>query len=93
MERDGAALIARKHKSRIVRPKQPRLSHASLESRREALLRRMEVLAPAAKTANGYRAARTLLGSKYIRASLAARVGLVEAADFLIKVLEMIPPI
>ena len=76
----------------MVRPKHPRLSHASLESRREALLRRMEVLAPAAKAANGYRAARALLGSKYIRASLAVRVSLVDAADFLVKVLEMIPP-
>jgi hypothetical protein len=53
----------------------------------------MEVLSPTAKSANGYRAARALLGSKYIRANLAARVGLIEAADFLVRILEMIPPV
>ena len=56
------------------------------------LLERLELLGATARAANGYRAARALLGSKYIRASLAARLGLIEAAEFLVRILEMVPP-
>jgi hypothetical protein len=52
----------------------------------------MSSLRPAMKANRGYRSARTLLGSRYLRASVAARVALLEAADFLVRVLEMMPP-
>ena len=86
-------MIGRSNKTGLGRFKHPRLSHSGLEQRRDVLLRRMEVLSPTAKSANGYRAVRALLGSKYIRANLAARIGLIEAADFLVRILEMIPPV
>lgn len=67
-------------------------AYAQLDQKREALERRLERLQPAIKARKGWKNARTLLGSSYIRSSLAARVALLEAADFLIRVLEMMPP-
>lgn len=64
-----------------------------LEQKRQALVRRLDQLRPGVKASRGYRSARILLGSKYTRASVAARLGLLQAAEFLIRVLELIPPV
>jgi hypothetical protein len=53
----------------------------------------MERLQPVAKAGAGYRTARALLGAKYLQASLTARVAVLQAANFLISVLEMTPPL
>ena len=66
-------------------------AYSELERRRKALEQRLENLGPAAKDNRGYRTVRSLLGRSYIRDSLAARAALLEAADFMIKVLEMMP--
>ena len=63
-----------------------------LDRKREALRKRLDHLLPAAKASNGFKSASALLGASYVRADLAARVALLEAADFLIRVLEMMPP-
>jgi hypothetical protein len=68
------------------------VAHSQLDRKREALARRLERLQPTIKAQKGWKNARALLGSSYIRSSLAARVALLEAADFLIRVLEMMPP-
>jgi hypothetical protein len=70
-----------------------RLSHARLEAQRDALLKRMASLHPKLGANRGYRSARVLLNSKYMHASLAARVAVLEAAHFMISMLEMMPPI
>jgi hypothetical protein len=70
-----------------------RFSHAALETRREALLRRLEKLPPSLRSSRGYKSARALIGSSYMRASLAARVAVLETAQFMISVLEMLPPL
>jgi hypothetical protein len=67
------------------------VSYARLEKKREELLWRMDLLLPRVKASSGYKSARTLLGVRYVRASLAARLGLLQAAEFLIRVLEMMP--
>ena len=70
-----------------------KVSHARLEQQRESLRHRMDRLRPVVKASSGYRTARALLGAKYLQASLTARVAVLEAANFLISVLEMIPPL
>jgi hypothetical protein len=45
-----------------------------------------------AKAQRGYFSARSLLGTTYRRASLVARVAVLETAQFMIHVLEMLPP-
>jgi hypothetical protein len=83
---------------RIPKPVKParrpgnKISHARLEAQREALLRRMACLHPRLATYRGYRSARVLLNSKYMQASLAARLAVLEAAQFMISLLEMLPP-
>jgi hypothetical protein len=62
-----------------------------LESDREALLRRLSRLDSGAKLLPGYRSALTLLNARFRRADLATRLGLLQAAQFMIAVLERIP--
>jgi hypothetical protein len=79
-------------KSHAANRKRVRVSHAWLEQRRDELLRRTELLLPTVKANKACRSVRALLGPRYVRASLAARLSLLQAADFLVKVLEMMPP-
>jgi hypothetical protein len=67
------------------------LGHDSLEARREALLKRLDMLGATAKGSRGYRSTLTLLNAKYRKASLAARLGILQSAAFMIEVLEMLP--
>jgi hypothetical protein len=68
------------------------VSYARLEQQREALHQRLERVPPPGKASAGYRTARTLLGRKYLEASLAARVAILQAAEFIIGLLEKAPP-
>jgi hypothetical protein len=83
---------------RIQKPVKPprrpgnRISHARLEAQREALLGRMASLHPKLASNQGYRSARILLSTKYIQANLTARVAVLQAAHFMISMLEMLPP-
>lgn len=69
-----------------------RISHARLEARRDELLRRLERLHPGLRANRGYASARALLGTSYMRANLAARLAVLQTAQFMISVLEMLPP-
>ena len=71
--------------------KKAKLSLDRLESDREALLRRLSHLHGGAKLLPGYRSARTLLNSRFRRANLATRLALLQAAQFMVEVLERIP--
>jgi hypothetical protein len=70
-----------------------RVSVVRLEEQRELLRRRLERLRPLAGASRGYRTARALLGSKYQRANLVARAAILQAANFVISLLEMTPPL
>src|SRR5690242_13736867 len=84
--------VKRRRWPRPLVPARPKpVAGSKLENRRKELERRLNNLRPAAKASQGYRTARALLGNKYVHAKVAARVGLIEAADFLIRVLEMFP--
>lgn len=63
----------------------------SLEIDREALLSRLNNLDPRAKSLPGYRTAISLLNSKFRKASLTARVAVLQSAAFMIEVLEKLP--
>jgi hypothetical protein len=69
-----------------------KLSSAGLETKREALVKRLSRLHPELTRTSGYKSARVLLGSKYIKANRSARLAILQAAQFLITVLEMLPP-
>ena len=71
--------------------KRTKLSLDRLESDREALLRRLSHLSTAAKLLPGYRSALILLNSRFRRANLATRLALLQAAQFMVEVLERIP--
>lgn len=66
-------------------------THDALEARRQALLQRLENLDEVAKSSRGYRSTMTLLNAKYRKASLTARVGILQSAGFMVHVLEMLP--
>lgn len=70
-----------------------KVSYSNLESQREALLKRLESLSPKLRSNRGYASARSLLGTSYMRANLAARLAVLQTAQFMISVLEMLPPI
>jgi hypothetical protein len=53
----------------------------------------MACLHPKLTANRGYRSARVLLNSKYMHASLTARVAVLQAAHFMISMLEMLPPL
>jgi hypothetical protein len=65
---------------------------ARIEAQRNALIQRLACLHPATRASPGYRSAQALLTSRYVRSKLAARLGILQAAHFMIKVLEMTPP-
>ena len=68
-------------------------NHGQLEAKRDLLLKRLERLGGRARAQRGYFSARSLLGTTYRRANLAARVAVLETAQFMISVLEMLPPL
>jgi len=77
--------------TRFTAGKRTRLSLDRLESDREVLLRRLSHLSSAAKLLPGYRSALILLNSRFRRANLATRLALLQAAQFMVEVLERIP--
>lgn len=84
----------RKYKPRVTpRVGVQRISPARLEAQREALLKRLECLPPGLRANRGYASARSLLGASYLRANLTARLAVLQTAQFMINVLEMLPPL
>ena len=77
--------------ARAAGNKRTKLSLDRLESDREALLRRLSHLNSGAKLLPGYRSALILLNSRFRRANLATRLALLQAAQFMVEVLERIP--
>jgi hypothetical protein len=59
-----------------------------LEAKREELLARLSTMGDSAKQHPGYRRALTLLNASFRRASVAQRVAVLQAAEWLIEVLE-----
>ena len=80
---------------KLTRQRRPRvMSKVRLEAQREALLKRINRLHPKIRTHRGYRSARALLTSRYRKAiGLAARLGILQAADFMIGILEQMPQV
>ena len=80
-----------------TKPKRRRrqiVSHSRLEAQRNSLFKRLERLHPKLTQKQGYRSARILLTSQYMRAAnLAARLAILQAAHFMIGILEMTPPL
>ena len=73
----------------IAAPKQSfRQRFENLEAKREALLARLSVIGDDAKQHPGHRRALTLLNASFRRASVAQRVAVLQAAEWLIQVLE-----
>lgn len=72
-----------------VKPKPQ--SPDDMEQDRSKLLRRLQNLDPRVKDKPGYRTAVSLLNSKFRKASLGARVAVLQSATFMIEVLEKLP--
>ena len=68
-----------------------RPTHVLLNERREALLRRLDNLPTRVRGHRGYRTASNLLNAKYRRAKPTARAALLQTAQFMIEVLELLP--
>lgn len=89
--------MPKRNRSRRNSPTSPfgkvsRSSAANLEVTRETLLKRLEHLGPDAKRMPGYKSALTLLNRKFRLATLSARIGILQAAAFMVEVLERTPP-
>jgi hypothetical protein len=70
-----------------------RKQFAALEHKREELLRRLANTQAAAGRAHpGAKRALTLLNQTFRKASVAQRLAVLQAADWLIRVIEMTPP-
>jgi hypothetical protein len=63
-----------------------------LEVERETLLRRLARLHASAKRRPGYKTALRLLNPTFRKADLTARIAILQAASFMVEVLERIPP-
>ncbi len=70
-----------------------KFSHAELEARRDVLFKRLQRLPPRLRSTRGYANARVLLGASYMRATITARMAVLQTAQFMISVLEMLPPL
>lgn len=70
-----------------------KVSPAGLEDQREALLARLKRLHAGAETRPAYRTALKLLNPIFRRADLGARVAVLQAANFVIEILERTPPL
>jgi hypothetical protein len=75
----------------VLAPKPADKSPERLEAERESLLRRLGHLDVRAKARPGYRTARTLLNSKFRKSTLSSRVAVLQAAAFMIEILEKLP--
>lgn len=62
-----------------------------MEGERAALLERLQNLDPRAKSQPGYRTALSLLNSKFRKSAIGARMAVLQAAAFMIEVLEKLP--
>jgi len=62
-----------------------------MEIDRSKLLKRLQNLDPRVKEKPGYRTALSLLNSKFRKASVGARVAVLQSATFMIEVLEKLP--
>jgi len=62
-----------------------------LTSRRNLLLDRLGRLHPATKRSRGYRTARTLLEKKFVLAGPTTQVAILQAAAFMVDILEKLP--
>ena len=82
-----------KRSKKAKRVAEPKVSYADLEARRQELLKRLEHLPPKLRSNRGYASARALLGASYMRANLTARMAVLQTAQFMISVLEMLPPL
>lgn len=60
---------------------------------REALLQRLARLPPVLQRRPGYRCAKALLTIRYVRSKLPGRASVLQAAQFMIAVLELLPPV
>ncbi|MDX2205547.1 MAG: hypothetical protein NW223_22545 [Hyphomicrobiaceae bacterium] len=67
------------------------ISPEVMEEERVALLERLKNLDARAKAQPGYRTALSLLNSKFRKASIGARVAVLQAATFMTEVLEKLP--
>jgi hypothetical protein len=67
------------------------VSPDDMEDNRSKLLRRLQNLDPRVKDKPGYRTALSLLNSKFRKASLGARMAVLQSATFMIEVLEKLP--
>lgn len=70
-----------------------RASQALLEVQRDQLRARLLRLHASAKQRPGYKTAASLLNPIFRRSNLAARVAVLEAANFMIEILERTPPL
>jgi hypothetical protein len=71
----------------------PEASAERLEAQREALLSRLTRVHTAARHRPGYRTALNLLNPTFRKANLAARAAILQAASFMIDILERMPPL
>ena len=69
-------------------PKTFRARYDALEQRRTDLLARLEGLGERARTSGGYGRARTLLNTTFRKAKLVQRAAILEAADWLIAIID-----
>jgi hypothetical protein len=93
----GADAVQKRSSRRSKRVKRPASaaklpSAARLEVQREALLLRLTRLRADVRRRPGYRTALKLLNPMFRRANLAARVTILQAANFMVDILEMTPP-
>jgi hypothetical protein len=68
-----------------------RARYDDLETQRVALLRRLNFLHERCRAHPGYKHAQKLLNEMFRRSSIAQRVGILQAATWLIDVLEQVP--
>lgn len=75
--------------------KRPRASfrerYDDLEERRGALIERLTAVGEPSRAHPGYKRAHTLLNDMFRKSSLAQRIGILEAASWLIGILEQMP--
>jgi hypothetical protein len=81
-----------KRRRRSVRRGGPLPSADQLELQRDVLLGRLARLHVGAKRRPGYRTALRLLNSTFRKADLATRAAILQAAGFMVQVLEMTRP-
>ena len=70
----------------------PNLPPEQVAAEREILLARLARLQSYVKEQRGYRTATTLLGKRFLAASQATQFALLQAASFMVDVLEKLPP-